>query len=226
MLPDNSIFWSDEDLLVVDKPAGLRVIPDGYDPQLPTLVGLLQSEWGKLWVIHRLDKDTSGVILFARSAEAHRSLNQQFASRLVSKVYHAFAAGSPDWDQRKVNFPLRINGDRGHRTIVDLHKGKPAHTDLKVVKRQPLYCLIEARPHTGYTHQIRAHLAACGLPLLGDPLYQYPPSWTGSKVDLKSLPLIGRTALHALEIHFQHPGTGQEMVFSAPYPSDFQILIA
>jgi RluA family pseudouridine synthase len=224
LTPGNPPLWADAHLLVVDKPAGLRVIPDGYDSKLPTLVGLLQLEWGKLWVVHRLDKDTSGVMVFARSADAHRALNQQFADHSVGKIYHALAAGSPDWEHKTVALPLRVNGDRGHRTVIDTHHGKLARTDLAVLRRFPLFCLMEAKPHTGYTHQIRAHLAACGLPIMGDPLYQYPPSWTGPKLDLKALPPIQRTALHALSIHFAHPETGQEMSFSSPYPVDFQSL--
>ncbi len=223
--PGNWVLWSDPAVLAVNKPAGLRVIPDGYDPTLPTLAALLQPEWGKLWIVHRLDKDTSGVLLFARSAEAHRVLNGQFAQRSVTKIYHALTVGEPAWDTQTINQPLRINGDRAHRTIVDQHNGKPAQTDVRILRRFETYSLVEARPHSGYTHQIRTHLAFVGLPLLGDPLYQYPPTWQGVKVERSTAPAIQRTALHAFQIEFAHPTRGQTLTFLAPYPDDFSALL-
>jgi RluA family pseudouridine synthase len=215
------ILFSDEEFLVINKPSGLRVIPDGYDRTLPTLLTELTPQWGRLYVVHRLDKDTSGVMLLARTPAAHRNLSMQFSAHSVAKVYTALCTGVPVWQDQTINLPLRVDGDRRHRTILDPVNGKPARTEARLLRSMKIYCLIEARPFTGYTHQIRAHLALVGLPLLGDPLYSYPPSWHGSRVDLSALPPFPRTALHALEIFFTHPLSAQPVHFNAPFPPDF-----
>ena len=213
--PPGLIVYADSDLLVVNKPAGLPVLPDGYNPEAPFLKGVLQAEHGPLWVVHRLDKDTSGVVVLARNAPAHRSLNIQFEKRQVSKIYHALALGNPTWESYSVNLPLRVDADRRHRTAVDAHGGKPAATDLRILERFSTCVLIEARPHTGRTHQIRVHLAAVGLPILSDSLYG------DRSPDPDATSLIDRLALHAWRLSFTHPTTGQAAVYVAAYPEDF-----
>jgi tRNA pseudouridine32 synthase / 23S rRNA pseudouridine746 synthase len=221
------VIWQDDALLVVDKPAGLLSIPDGYRQETPYLLSVLAPEYPRLWVVHRLDRETSGVIVLARSAEAHHRLNDQFAGRKVRKVYHAVVLGIPVWDEILVDEPLRKNGDRSHRTVIDRVRGKPASTSLRTLERFPANALIEAQPHSGYTHQIRTHLAWAGFPLAGDPLYAPRLSTPGDRQqntapDASGAVLqIDRVALHALQITFLHPITGQEMTFSAPYPRDF-----
>lgn len=211
------ILLEDEAVLAVNKPAGMLTIRDGYNPALPHLSGWLQERFGRIWTVHRLDKDTSGVILFARSAEAHRFLNQQFEEKRVHKVYHALIAGLPEWHQTLAEFPLRVDGDRRHRTVIDAQRGKPAGTALRVLERflAAAACLIEARPTTGYTHQIRAHLAHLGHPVLGDPLY-------GRSVAPPDEQILTRTALHAAQITFEHPLTRLEIAIGAPYPTDIR----
>lgn len=223
--PHHLTLYADESILVVNKPAGLLTVPDGYHQELPTVRSLLEPQWGRCWIVHRLDKDTSGVLVIARTPEAHRNLNRQFASREVHKVYHAICAGSPGEDEWQITFPLRVNGDRNHRTVVDHVRGKPALTMVQVLKRMKYTFLVAAFPHTGYTHQIRAHLSSSGFPILGDPLYRIPRTFTGPLPELSSLPLFPRPALHAFQIHFLHPESSQHMEFTAPYPSDFQSLL-
>lgn len=210
------VLFVDEALLVIDKPAGVLSLPDGYDPSLPHLATLLEPEYGRLWLVHRLDRDTSGVLVLARSAAAHHNLNDQFRERLVKKVYRALVAPPPDWKSRSADFPLRKDGDRQHRTVVDTECGKPATTDFKVIERYAPAALLEARPHTGYTHQIRAHLRQLGCPLLADALYRLPES------PVFDPPPIGRTALHAYTISITHPISGETLVFKAPQPADFE----
>jgi tRNA pseudouridine32 synthase/23S rRNA pseudouridine746 synthase len=215
----NLVIYSDSALLVVNKPAGLPTLVDGYNPDAPYLVGLLKQNYNPLWTVHRLDKDTSGVIVFARTAAAHRHLNTQFEQRQANKIYHALVFGSPPWETLTVDLPLRADGDRKHRTVVDAQRGKPAVTDLRVLERLGLlsqtvpYTVIEATPHTGRTHQIRVHLASQGYPIVADPLY-------GPKISPEAAPLP-RLALHARSLKLVHPDTGTEMHFEAPYPQDF-----
>lgn len=212
----------DDDLIVVNKPSGLLTIPDGYNQNLPSLSRLLEEEFTKVWVVHRLDKETSGLVLFARSPQSHKFLNSQFSDRRVKKLYAAIICGHPQWQYFDIQLPLQINGDRKHRTIVNLECGKPARTEIGVINRlEEGLTWIEALPHTGYTHQIRAHLAATNFPILNDSLYSQPaPTKT-----LYYSPYISRIALHAHRIAFIHPTRYQSVEYSAPFPHDFLKLI-
>jgi RluA family pseudouridine synthase len=212
--PESWLLYLDEALLAVSKPAGLPTLVDGYDPGAPFLVGLLKQAYGPLWVVHRLDRGTSGVIVFARTAEAHRALNRVFEKRQALKTYHALAQGDPSWESRTVRLPLRADGDRRHRTVVDHQRGKPAQTELLVLERFHSHALLQAIPRSGRPHQIRAHLAALGHPLVGDALYGGAP-----------LAGLDRPALHAWSLKLPHPLSGEEVEFTAPYPDDLDQVI-
>jgi len=210
------ILHVDNAIIVVNKPAGLPVLPDGWDQGAPYLLQLLESEFAEgtgaqaIWVVHRLDKSTSGVMVFARTAEAHRELNRQFEQHAAEKIYHALLAGVPPWDEKTARHPLRLNVGHKHRTAVDHRHGKPAETRFKVLKRFTSNVLVEAQLMTGRTHQVRVHAYALGYPLLGDELYG--ESITG---------LIERPALHALSLTITHPSTSQRETYTAPYAEDF-----
>jgi RluA family pseudouridine synthase len=207
--PSIPVVYVDDHLLVVSKPAGLPSLVDGYHPEAPFLAGILRETYPALWVVHRLDRQTSGVIVFARTAAAHRLLNAQFEQRQAVKTYHALVQGLPAWECQSIRLPLRPNGDRRHRTIVDHQHGKPAETDLLVLERFDQFTLLQATPHTGRTHQIRAHLAALEHPIVSDPLY--------GGAELPGLPRLG---LHAFSLKLFHPGNGAQMEFNALYPED------
>jgi RluA family pseudouridine synthase len=204
----------------------LLAIRGGFGEE-PYLAQILEPDFGRLWIVHRLDRETSGVIVFARSAAAHRDLNTQFEGRDVAKVYHALTVGVPPWEKKQVDLALRRDGDRRHRTVIDAARGKPSLTRFAVLERFPGFALLEARPRTGRTHQIRAHLRAIGFPIIGDTLYGGDSELLLSMLHAEeNVPgtadrvLIARAALHALSIAFTHPRTGDPLHFSAPYPDD------
>ncbi|MBL6980909.1 MAG: RluA family pseudouridine synthase [Anaerolineales bacterium] len=206
-----SIVFSDSALLVINKPAGLLSLPDGYDPSKPHLRSILEEDFGRLWIVHRLDRETSGVMVLARNEDAHRDLNGQFSERQVSKVYHAIVSGNPDWDEKDVVLPLRSDVGRRRRSVVDRENGKESTTHFRVLERFEDSALVEAQPKTGRRHQIRAHLYNLDNPALSDPLYG-----PGERS-----PLISRLALHAFSLAIRHPRTGERVVFEAQYPSEF-----
>ena len=216
--------FKDEHILIINKPAGLSVLPEGWEPEAPYLVKLLEEEHEKIWVVHRLDKYTSGVLLFALNAEAHRALNIQFEKHEVEKVYRAITVGAPPWKERITKFPLRVNVGHKHRTMVDNKKGVHSETKFRVLNWNNAIsdelsltddikgmALVEARPMTGRTHQIRVHAYALGYPLLGDTLYSAPDT-----------DIIARPALHAHSLTFNHPVSNERVSFTAPYPADFK----
>ncbi len=205
------ILHLDESIIVLNKPAGLSVLPDGWEKDSQYLVKMLEEEYGRVFIVHRLDKTTSGVMVFVRTAEAHRALNMQFEKHEAQKIYHAIANGNPKWDEHIAKHPLRVNVGHKHRTMVDEKNGKPSETRFKVLKRYPTHSLLEAQLMTGRTHQIRVHAYALGHPLLGDVLYSAPET-----------NLISRPALHAYSLSFRHPQTNERLTFTAPYPPDFE----
>jgi tRNA pseudouridine32 synthase/23S rRNA pseudouridine746 synthase len=219
--PGDSIIFLDSDILVINKPSGLLSIQDGYDHSLPHLSTYYEQYIGKIWIIHRLDKDTSGVMLLGRNADSHRFFNEQFRDRSVSKLYHCLVLGQPEWNETKVDLPLRINADKLHRTRVDTVEGKPASTRFKVLKRYPDYALVECEIYTGYTHQIRAHLFSQGLHIIGESLY----CSKSQRPDEKNSFGLNRLGLHSYSLSFPHPKTGRSLTFIAQYTSELQTLV-
>jgi RluA family pseudouridine synthase len=230
--PRIKLIYSDTSILIVSKPAGITTIPDSQNNKEPDLAFQLRAEYGDIWVVHRLDKETSGVLVVARAEAAHRNLNDQFESRQVSKVYHALVNGQPAWQENEVSAPLKVDADRFHRTLVDHSAGKPAVTKFKVLERfgrgKRRWALVEARPETGRTHQIRVHLMTLGTPIAVDVLYgtQTPIRLSSFKTDYRGepedeRPLLNRLGLHALQLSFMHPDSGTPVTFEAPYPKDF-----
>jgi RluA family pseudouridine synthase len=205
------IIHVDASLIVIDKPAGLSVLADGWETNSLHVKHLLESDFGRIWIVHRLDKGTSGVLVLARTEEAHRVLSMQFEHHEANKIYHAIACGSPAWEERTTRNPLRLNVGHKHRTVIDQSRGKPSTTAFRVLERLREHTLLEASPVTGRTHQVRAHSAAMRLPLLGDVLYGAPGT-----------DIIARPALHSFTLTFTHPDSGVALTFTAPHPMDFE----
>jgi RluA family pseudouridine synthase len=230
--PEEMVIWQDDALLVINKPSGLLSLPDGYNKTRVHLRKLLEPSFGRLWIVHRLDRGTSGVIVLARSPEVHKVLNDAFAERRVKKSYHAIIRGNPEWKQRDIKAPLLIDGDRKHRTVVDYRMGRNAFTQFRVLERYMCCTLVEAKLHTGRRHQIRTHLAYLGYHLVGDVLYGADEGIYLSELKndyvsntREEKPLLGRLGLHARRIVLQHPVAGADLVFEAPYAHDFRICL-
>ncbi len=204
------IIHEDQYLIVVDKPAGLSVLPDGWEKDSKYLVKIFEEAYGKMFIVHRLDKITSGVMVFARDAETHRALNIQFENHEAQKTYHAILAGNPKWEEKVAKHPLRANVGHKHRTMVDDKNGKPSETRFRVMKRYQESALVEAKPMTGRTHQIRVHAYALGHPLVEDVLYGARDRYG-----------LARPMLHAQSLSFIHPATNEKVKFSTPHPADF-----
>lgn len=229
--PDYSAIHADDDIIVLNKKSGLCVAADRYDEEAPRLDLIAQEEFGQLFAVHRIDKDTSGIVVYARNPEAHKNLCEQFAARKVHKIYHCLVRGRPLWADLKVTLPLMPDGDARHRTVVNKSHGKESVTDFHFIGACGPFSWIEAKPLTGRTHQIRAHLGANNLSIVADPLY----SGNQRGVYLSELkkryngdlemerPLINRLALHAWKIQFTHPKTNELVEFTAPYPKDLEV---
>ncbi|MDP2659769.1 MAG: RluA family pseudouridine synthase [Dehalococcoidia bacterium] len=215
-----NVVYEDEDLLVIDKPAGIVVHPApghsrhtlvnallAHCPELSSASGGLRKD--RPGIVHRLDKDTSGLMVIAKSAAVRERLIHQFSSRLVHKTYLVLVDGLVTQRQGIIEGPIgRDPEDRKLMAIVE--GGREARTRFHVIEHRGSHTLMEAMPETGRTHQIRVHLAAIGYPVCGDRLY-------GRKA-----PHLRRQFLHAGKLAFEHPVSGDPLEFSSPLPADLQ----
>lgn len=196
----------EDGLLVVDKPAGLLCQP-GRGPDLAdSLLTRIRREWPDARLVHRLDRDTSGLLLLATHAELHRALSRMFAERRIVKTYRADVAGIPELEAGSITQPILKHGDRPPRYATD-PAGKPCRTDWRRLEVRDGWSRLELRPHTGRSHQLRVHLSSLGHPILGDPLYGDP----------RAVP-ADRLRLHACGLAFAHPFSGQPLAFRSACP--------
>lgn len=227
---DYSAVYCDDDFIVLNKRSGILIAADRYNPDAPRLDLSVQKEFGKIYAVHRIDKDTSGLIVYARNPEAQRNISMQFEKREVLKIYHALVYGHPLWETLHADTPLKPDGDARHRTVPDKRHGKYSVTDFRLIGNCGPFSWIEARPQTGRTHQIRVHLATNGFSIVCDPLYggnqkpvrlsEIKKKWNGDESEER--PLLSRLALHAYKIEFTHPSTGEKVSFTAEYPKDME----
>ena len=228
-----TIVFEDEHLLVVDKPAGLVVHPAAGNFDGTLVNALLHHCAGKLsgiggvarpGIVHRIDKDTSGLLVVAKTDVAHEGLARQFAAHSIDRRYLTVVSGVPKASEGLVDAPLaRSAANRKKIAIVEGSRGKRAVTHWKRLKLLKDSALVECRLETGRTHQVRVHMASLGHPLLGDPVYGRSGK-THSKL-LKELN-FHRQALHAAELGFTHPVTKGRLSFTSPMPSDMQELLS
>lgn len=216
------VLVEDDAILAVAKPAGLVVHPAYRHPDgtLTDAVFTYAEMRGapRPWLLHRLDRETSGVVLFARTESARRMLVRQLERRQIVKRYLAIVCGSPSASSGMIDAPLcRDPGDR--RQVIVSPAGKSAVTRYEVLASHGEFALVLAEPLTGRTHQIRTHLASVGAPLAGDAIY-------GGATAASSLAHIERTQLHAWELRFAHPATGAILTVRAPLANDMRAAIA
>jgi len=234
---DLEILYEDCDLLVLNKPAGLVVHPAPGNPD-NTLVNALLAHCGaslsgiggvrRPGIVHRLDKDTSGVMVVAKNDPTHQALARLFARHDLTRIYQALVWGGPRHKAGTVEAAIGRHPVDRKRMAVRRIGGRVAVTEYWVERRfgpplQPTASLVRARLHTGRTHQVRVHLAHLGCPVVGDPLYGRAPRNSAVPASLRA---FRRQALHAAVLVFRHPRTGEEMHFASELPQDFRTLLS
>jgi RluA family pseudouridine synthase len=217
------ILYEDDDLVAVAKPAGISTHASA-DPRRPDVVSMVRR-WlldthrarGEPYVgVHqRLDRETSGVLLFTKTTRANGALARAFAEHAMVKVYHALVVPSPSRPRRSwtIDIPLAATGSGAASRMASSPRGLPSRTDVRIVEERPHAWLVEARPQTGRRHQVRAHLAGAGLPVLGDTRYGAPASGPSR---------APRVMLHCASLELRHPETGASLVLACDWPADFR----
>ena len=250
-MPLPPVLHEDEALLAFDKPSGLLVAPDRWDKTRENLMGLVHARLGYgVANVHRLDADTSGVLLCARGKAALDFLSGQFQAKTVEKTYHAIVVVLAPEQAMKVIAPVRdaagglpaeftvdlaLGEDerqRGRMRVFKGRGGKPSTTAFRVLESFGRFAFVECRPITGRTHQLRLHLAAAGAPVLNDRFYGAPEIQLllsdlkrGYKGREGEKPLVARLGLHASRLVLTHPSTREKVVLSAPLPHEFEVAL-
>lgn len=221
------VIYEDEALLAINKPPGIVVHPARGHLSGTVFNGLLRYFAGPLAAdadfhfgfAHRLDEDTSGVLLIVKGLDAHKRLTFQFEHRLTAKEYTAVVHGVPDFTERVIDLPLGAHKEIEKKIGVRYDIGKEAVTCVRVEERLREAAVVRARPKTGRSHQIRVHLAEMGHPIVGDTRYG------GRTAREDGVPLISRQALHSAALEFEHPATGRKLKITADLPADMRELI-
>ena len=220
------ILHEDADLIAVNKPANVLTIPDRFDASLKNLRTILRDKYGDIFIVHRLDKETSGVMLFARNAETHKTLNEAFSGREVNKTYLAIAQ-KPGLASGVIEENI-AESPRAPGRYEIRSKGKAAITEYEVIETFRNYALLKVKILTGRTHQIRVHLKHVGAPLLVDSKYGMAEAFYLSSIKRlrkrpdQERPLISRCSLHAHVIQLKHPTTEETVSFTAEPPKDIR----
>ena len=206
--PYLNVLHVDDDILVLDKQSGLLTVP-GKDPSLWDCVEYrARKTWPTAGIVHRLDKDTSGVLVMALNKRAHGRIGSQFEHRQTTKSYVARVDGLVAEDRGLIDLPLATDWENKPRQRVDYENGRPSQTDWQVIEREQSATRVRLLPLTGRTHQLRVHMKAIGHVILGDAFYG----------DERTQAAADRLQLHAAELGFTHPTTGKFMSFTAPMP--------
>jgi tRNA pseudouridine32 synthase/23S rRNA pseudouridine746 synthase len=202
-----NVLYEDERVLVLDKPSGLLSVPGKLEGRQDCLISRLQAEYPEALLVHRLDCDTSGVIIFARDKLAQGWLGQQFEKRVAKKTYIARLWGELQPESGRVDLPLCADWPNRPRQMVDFERGRPAQTDWQVIATEPSGSRVRLNPLTGRSHQLRVHMAEQGHPILGDPIYASGEARA-----------FARLMLHAQSLCLQHPASREMTEFRSVVP--------
>jgi 23S rRNA pseudouridine1911/1915/1917 synthase len=223
-----AIMYEDDDIIVINKPSGMLSIPDREGKDI-SLKKILQDKYEQVFTIHRLDKDTSGLIVFGKNAGTHQELSRQFEQRETKKIYQGLVLGSPSQKSGQIDAPIAEHPvKKGMMTVY--RNGKESLTDYEVLKDYSIYSWMQFRIHTGRTHQIRVHMKLLGHPVVCDELYgdgkpvllsSIKPKYKLSKDQEEEQPLLNRLALHAYSLGLTLMN-GEAKEFTAPLPKDLR----
>lgn len=224
------IIYEDDYIVAVNKEAGMLTIPDRYSNDQPNLKTSLERKYNEIFIVHRLDKFTSGTIVFCKTADAHQAFSTLWMEREIQKIYVAICEGNPIFTEKMINEPIREHGTKkGQFTVGKV--GKPSRTQIKIREKFKTYSLVEADLLTGRTHQIRVHLKHIGLPIVADAMYGQSPQFFLSSIKRKKfnlkkdhdeIPIMSRQALHAEQLNFEHPFTNEKITLSSGIPKDMR----
>ena len=227
-----SVIFENEDFIAINKSAGMLTIPDRHDETQLSLYKILQQQYGKIFIVHRLDRDTSGLVLFAKNEATHKYLSQLFEQRNIEKIYLGIIRGSLPDKKGIVNEPIGEHPTlKGVMTIT--RKGKPSLTDYEVLEDYGIYSLVQFDIHSGRTHQIRVHMKSTGHPVAIDPVYgdgkpillsSFKRKYKLSLHDEEERPLMNRLALHSYKLNFKDQHNNNHSL-EAPLPKDMKALL-
>jgi len=225
------ILLENDTFIAINKPAGMLSIPDREGKE-PSLKAALREKYGNIFTVHRLDRDTSGVIIFAKDEATHKFLSEAFEHRDVEKLYQGLVQGSLAQPSGSIDFPIMEHPAKAGTMVVN-RNGKASLTDYEVLEDLGLYSLVQFRIHTGRTHQIRVHMQALGHPIVCDELYgdarpvllsSFKRNFKLSKDQEQERPILSRLALHSQLLHFQD-AAGEYHTIEAPLPKDMRALM-
>lgn len=225
------IIYEDDDLVIINKPSGMLVIPDRFNSEIPSINRELDKIYGKIFVVHRIDRGTSGVLCFAKNEEAHKYMSNLFQQHHVEKYYLGLVGGRVIPESGTITAAIAEHPTQKGK-MVTTKKGKASITDYQVIEQWPLYSLVQFRIHTGRTHQIRVHMQSIGHPIVCDELYGDEKPFMLSSIKKKynptknedERPLLSRLALHASKLVFKK-ADGKAIVAEAPLPKDMGAVV-
>ena len=225
------IIFENEQFIAVNKPAGLLSIPDREGKEV-SLKALLQQQYESIYTIHRLDRDTSGIIVFAKDEATHKFLSKAFEERTVAKYYLGFVNGILPDKKKTIDAPIMEHPAKRYQVVIN-KKGKPSVTDYEILEEFGKFSLVQFQIHTGRTHQIRVHMQSAGHPIVCDELYgdatpvlvsSFKRKFNLSKNQEEEKPILSRLALHAHRLQFSD-SMGKQYNLEAPLPKDMKALL-
>ncbi len=226
------VIFENEDFVAVNKPSGMLTIPDRHDETQSSLYKTLLNQYGKIFIVHRLDRETSGLVLFAKNETSHAYLSQLFEKRKIEKIYLGIIRGSLPDKKGSVGEPIAEHPT--HKGIMAVHKkGKPSLTEYEVLEDYGIFSAVKFNIHSGRTHQIRVHMKFLDHPIACDPLYgdgkpvllsSFKKKFKLSQHDDEERPLLSRLALHSHQLNFRDAHS-KEHALEAPVPKDIKALL-